>query len=73
MRDEIELKIRDWLERPEQELKKLKEGRERERRERLAAARREADEHAQRLASLPRHSREGHCLPAERSATLVRG
>ena len=39
VRDEIELKISDWLEHPEQELKKLREARERERRERLAAAR----------------------------------
>jgi hypothetical protein len=43
IRDEIELKIRDWLERPEEELKKLEEERERERRERLEAARREAE------------------------------
>jgi arsenate reductase len=54
VRDEIELKIRDWLEHPERELKKLKEAREQERRERLAAARWEADERAQRLEGLPR-------------------
>jgi arsenate reductase len=42
VRDEIELKLKDWLERPEEELKRLKEERERERRERLEAARREA-------------------------------
>lgn len=41
IRDEIELKIRDWLDRPEEELKKLYEERERERRERLEQARRE--------------------------------
>ena len=52
VRDEIELKIMDWLEHPEQELMKLRE--ERERRERLAAARREADDRSQRLAGLPR-------------------
>lgn len=40
IRDEIELKIRDWLDDPEQELRKLEE--ERERRGRLEAARREA-------------------------------
>jgi arsenate reductase (thioredoxin) len=65
VRDEIELKIRDWLEHPEQELKKLKEERERQRRERLAAARWEADEHAQGLASLPQDIQERrHHLPA---------
>lgn len=42
IRDEIELKIRDWLDDPEQELRKLEEERERERRGRLEAARREA-------------------------------
>ena len=51
VRDEIELKIMDWLEHPEQELKKLTE--ERERRGRLGAARREADHRAQRLERLP--------------------
>ena len=35
VRDEIELKIRDWLEHPEDELRKLHEERERERRERM--------------------------------------
>ncbi len=43
IRDEIELKIRGWLEHPEEELRKLYEERERERRERLEAARREAE------------------------------
>ena len=37
VRDEIELKIEDWLERPEEELRKLHE--ERERRERLEVSR----------------------------------
>ena len=40
IRDEIEQKIRDWLEHPEAELTRLREERERERRERLAASRR---------------------------------
>jgi hypothetical protein len=66
VRDEIELKIRDWLEHPERELQKLKEERERERRERLAAARWEADEHAQRQAELTQDHRERH-----RSAVLA--
>jgi arsenate reductase len=64
VRDEIELKIKDWLEHPEQELNKLREERERERRERLAAARWEADEHAQRLAGVPQDGQERHHLPA---------
>ena len=66
VRDEIELKIRDWLEHPERELQKLKEERERERRERLAAARWEADEHAQQQAELIQDHRERH-----RSAVLA--
>ena len=37
VRDEIEIRIRYWLENPEAELEMLKAGRERERRERLAA------------------------------------
>jgi arsenate reductase (thioredoxin) len=53
VREEIELKIKDWLEHPEKELRRLREERERERRERLAAARREADEHATASGSLP--------------------
>src|SRR5688572_25654803 len=73
VRDEIELKIKDWLEHPEQELKKLREERERERRERLAAARREADEHAQRLEGLSQDSQERHHFPSSSLATLVRG
>lgn len=47
VRDEIEHKIREWLEHPEEELAKLKAERERERRKRLEGARREADECAQ--------------------------
>jgi arsenate reductase (thioredoxin) len=39
IRDEIELKIKDWLEHPEEELAKLRAEREREREERLRAAR----------------------------------
>lgn len=43
VRDEMELKIKDWLERPEAELAKLREEREQERRERMEAAKREAE------------------------------
>ena len=43
IRDEIEQKILDWLEHPEEELAKLREDAEQERRERLEAARREAE------------------------------
>jgi arsenate reductase len=64
VRDRIELKIRDWLEHPEQEFNKLREEREQERGERLAAARWEADEHAQRLAGLPQDGQERHHLRA---------
>ena len=39
IRDEIEQKILDWLERPEKELQKLRDERERERRERIEAVR----------------------------------
>jgi arsenate reductase (thioredoxin) len=72
VRDEIEIKIRDWLEHPEQELKKLKQQREHERRERLEAARWEADERAQRLAGLPQDGQERYHLPATGLATPVR-
>jgi arsenate reductase len=58
IRDQIEQKILDWLEHPEEELRKLREDRVRERRERLERARREADEHAQRLAGLPEYHQE---------------
>lgn len=64
VRDEIELKIRDWLEHPERELRKLKEERERERRERLAAARWEAEERAQRTEGLLQDVQERHRSPA---------
>ncbi len=39
VRDEIEMKIKDWLDHPEEELRKLKEHRERERLERLSGER----------------------------------
>lgn len=39
VRDEIEVRMKVWLDHPEEELRKLREERERERRERLAAAR----------------------------------
>jgi hypothetical protein len=71
VRDEIELKIRDWLEHPERELKKLRE--ERERRERLAATRREADDRAQRLECLPQGDQQRFQLAATSPATPVRG
>lgn len=46
VRDEIERKILTWMDNPEAELVKLKEERERERRERMEAARREAEQEA---------------------------
>ena len=48
VRDEIEWKIRDWLDNPEAELAKLKEEREQERWERMEAAHREAEQKAGR-------------------------
>ena len=48
IRDEIEWKIKDWLERPEAELAKLKEERDQERRERMEAAQRKAEQEAGR-------------------------
>jgi arsenate reductase len=45
VRDEIEAKILHWLERPEEELEKLRVEREQERQERLEAARRETRNH----------------------------
>ena len=39
VRDDIEIRIEDWLENPEAELQRHRESRERERRERLAGGR----------------------------------
>ena len=38
VRDEIEIRVRDWLEHPEAEMERLRESREREREERLRTA-----------------------------------
>ena len=47
VRDQIEMRMKGWLEQPEEELKRNREERERERRERLKeAARREAEREA---------------------------
>ena len=46
VRDQIEAKIKDWLEHPEEEIARLKAERERERRERLRAARHETRHHS---------------------------
>jgi hypothetical protein len=74
VRDEIELKIKDWLEHPEHELKKLREERERERRERLVAARREADDRAQRLERLLQDGHQGKAhLPSTGPTPLASG
>jgi arsenate reductase len=55
VRDEIEQKMLDWQEHPEEELAKLKAERERERRERLEAAKREAAEREWRLSESAEH------------------
>ena len=73
VRDEIELKIKDWLEHPERELEKPKEERERERRERLAASRRKADDRAQRLERIVQDDQEQDPSPTIGMATLARG
>ncbi|CAN5698552.1 hypothetical protein BH24ACT20_BH24ACT20_16180 [soil metagenome] len=51
VRDEIEQKILTWIDNPKAELAKLKEERERERMERMEAARREAEQEAEREVS----------------------
>jgi arsenate reductase (thioredoxin) len=57
VRDEIELKIKDWLERPEEELAKLRAEREHEREERLRAARRAREQRTELEALLQRPQR----------------
>src|SRR5215218_7332125 len=54
VRDQIEQRILDWLEHPEEELAKLREYRELERIARIEATRREAHERMQRLAGRTR-------------------
>ena len=49
VRDQIELRMRGWLERPEVELRRLREERERERLERLEAEEREVEREAARV------------------------
>jgi arsenate reductase (thioredoxin) len=46
VRDEIEMKIKHWLEHPEEEIERLRAERDRERHERSRAAQREADSFA---------------------------
>jgi hypothetical protein len=72
IRDEFEQKILDWLEHPEEELAKLKEEREQERRERLEAARREAgSRNAFAANDAGRAYRERRSLVPERSRTAL--
>jgi arsenate reductase len=59
VRDEIELKIKDWLEHPEEELAKLRAERNKEREERLRAARR-AREQRTDLEALPQRLQRPH-------------
>src|SRR5215204_5741664 len=66
VRDEIELKIKDWLEHPEEELAKLRAERESERAERMRAARR-AREQRTSLEALPQHPQRPH--PTSAAAT----
>jgi arsenate reductase (thioredoxin) len=67
IRDEIEQKMLDWLEHPEEELAKLKADRKREREERLRAAR-QARELRTELEEVPEHTRWPH--PAAPRAVL---
>jgi hypothetical protein len=72
IRDEIEQKILDWLENPEEELAKLKEEREQERRKRLEAARREAESHnAFAIREMDRANLGGRSAVPERSSTAL--
>jgi DNA mismatch repair ATPase MutL len=73
IRDEIEQKIRDWLEHPEEELARLRDERERERKERLDVARREAESRNAYIAyDADRASRENRSMvPEHLRATLV--
>jgi len=59
IRDEIEFKIKNWLEHPEAELARLRKERERERRERLEATRR-AQELGIELGMVPEPRRQAH-------------
>ncbi|HVF01990.1 MAG TPA: arsenate reductase ArsC [Rubrobacteraceae bacterium] len=72
IRDEIELKIKEWLEHPEEELVKLTAERERQRRERLEADRREANERLQRaVTETVGYVQDRHRAPGKGLLTLV--
>jgi hypothetical protein len=68
IRDEIELKIKDWLEHPEEELAKLRAERERDREERLRAARRARDQRTELEALLQRPQRPQRSHPTSAAA-----
>jgi len=72
IRDEIEQKILDWLEHPEEELAKLRDERERERRERWEAARREV-EREQRLRESTDHDRVLELRPTHEGGLAAAG
>ena len=72
IRDEIEQKILDWLEHPDEELAWLKAERERERRERLEAVRRQArSRNAFAANDAGRAYRERRSIAPERSSTAL--
>jgi hypothetical protein len=72
IRDEIEQKILNWLEHPEEELAKLKEERERERRARLEAAQRGAESRDTfAVHQADRAYRRKHLAVPERSRTAL--
>ena len=71
IRDEIEHKIKEWLEHPEEELAKLTAERERQRKKRLEADRREADERVQQaVTETVGYAQDRHPAPG-RGITLV--
>jgi arsenate reductase len=69
VRDEIELKIKGWLEHPEEELAQLKAERERERLERLRAQR----ESRSRIIAEPSAGRAGSTRPLRTTETIRAG
>jgi arsenate reductase (thioredoxin) len=72
IRDEIEQKLLDWFERPEEELAKIREEREQERRERLEAARREAESrNAFTIREMDKANLGNHSAVPERASTAL--
>jgi arsenate reductase len=75
VRDQIEQKILDWLEHPEEEMAKLREERELERLARMETARRKAEVRAQKPTrwSSTQHSHTWRALPERGTAPVTIG